>query len=188
MRVFIGIEFIDPIKQYLKDVQDTMKTTIVSGDFTLYSNFHLTLKYIGQIYNHEYDELCQCIDDVCENTSAFPIKINDIGVFHKKNSSILWVGVHDLQHDLKKLYNNLEHEIIASGFDADDRKYRPHVTLGKKVIFSQGSFTSKLPLYKNDIQCTKLTLFESHRVNGILTYTPVYTKEFKNILQEDNHA
>jgi len=185
MRVFIGIEFDEPIKQYLKDVQDVVKTTTISGEFTLYSNFHLTLKYIGQINNNEFDELCDCIDDVSKDISPFYVKINDIGVFHKKNSSIVFVGVQDPFNSLKRLYTKLEQTIIEAGFDPDERKYRPHITLGKKVVFRSGNFTNELPYYHNDIRCTKITLFESHRVNGVLTYTPIYIRKLQEQLQEE---
>lgn len=185
MRVFIAIEFNDPIKQYLKTVQDIVKTTTVSGNFTHYSNFHLTLKYLGNIYNGEYDDLCQCIDDISKQISNFSIKIGDIGAFHKKNSSILWVGITEGKEQLKRLYTIIEREVTNSGFDPDERKYRPHITLGKKVVFSGGSFTNGLPYFNDSIECTRLTLFESHRVDGVLTYTPIYSKEFTKQDEEE---
>lgn len=180
MRVFIAIEFADEVKRYLKKVQDVVKSTAVRGNFTHYENFHLTLKYIGNIYNGEYEELCQCIDDICKDVSPFSIRIGDLGVFHKKNSSIFWVGVTDGKDRLKSLFKKIESEVTQSGFEAENRKYRPHVTVAKKVVLSQGSFTNGLPYYNVDIPCTSLTLFQSHRVDGVLTYTPLYTRAFTN--------
>lgn len=179
MKVFIAIEFEDEVKRYLKEVQDIVKTTTVSGNFTHYTNFHLTLKYIGNIYNGEYEELCQCIDDVCSETSPFFIKIGDIGVFQKKNNSIVWVGVTEGKTKLQRLFKRIETEVVASGFDAEERKYRPHVTIGKKVVFANGTYTNGLPYHNEPIPCARLTLFESHRVDGVLTYTPLYSKPFE---------
>lgn len=174
MRVFYAIEFSDDIKRYLKDVQDVVKSTTVSGRFTHYGNFHLTLKYIGNIYNGEYEELCQVLDDVASSIKPFSIKIGDLGAFHKKNSSIIWVGVTTGKTSLKRLYRKLESELTTSGFEADNRKYRPHITIGKKVTFSNGSFTSEMPYYDHDITVSHITLFQSHRVDDVLTYTPLY--------------
>jgi len=101
-----------------------------------------------------------------------------LGAFHKKNSSILWVGVTKGKQPLKRLFTNLEKEVVASGFEPENRKYRPHITLGKKVVFSGGSFTNGLPYYNEDLTVAKLTLFQSHRVEGVLTYTPLYQKAF----------
>ena len=174
MRVFYAVEFEDDVKRYVKDVQDIVKTTTVSGNFTHYTNFHLTLKYIGNIYNGEFDELCQCLDDVATITKPFVIRIGDIGVFHKKNSSILWVGVTKGKKKLKQVFQKLEQEVVTSGFEPEIRNYRPHITLGKKVVFSEGSFTNGLPYYDHDIEVKSITLFQSHRIDGVLTYTPLY--------------
>jgi len=127
MRVFIAIEFEDLVKRYLKDVQDIVKTTTYNGNFTHYTNFHLTIKYIGEIYNGEYEEICQCIDDICSVTSPFSIKIGDIGYFHKKTGNIVWVGVTDGKDKLKSLFRKTNKETVLSGFNSEDRKYRPHI-------------------------------------------------------------
>lgn len=178
MRVFYAIEFEDKVKRYLKDVQDVIKSTTYSGNYTHYKNFHLTIKYVGNIYNGEYEELTAIMDDVCEHVKPFTIRIGDLGAFHKKNSSILWVGVTHGKDNVKSLYNKLESEIVESGFEADHRKFRPHVTLGKKIVFNNGALAEDLPYFNEDIVCTKLTLFQSHRIDGVLTYTPLYQKEF----------
>ena len=178
MRVFIALEFDDSVKRYLKNVQDVVKTTAVSGNFTQYKNFHLTVKYIGHIYNGEYEELCSCIDEVCSSTSPFSIRIGDIGAFHKKNTSIMWVGVTDGKDRLKKLFKIVEEEVVNSGFEAENRKYRPHITIGKKVVFGDSTFSNGLPFHSDDIYFPRLTLFQSHRVEGVLTYTPLYTQVF----------
>lgn len=178
MRVFIAIAFSDKVKQYLRTVQDIIKTTAYGGNFTHYKNFHLTIKYIGNIYNGEYEELTNCLDDICEHTTPFSIRIGDIGMFHKKSSSIVWVDVTKGKKLLKELFQEVEKEVTKSGFDKEERKYRAHITLAKKVMFQNGTFTNGLPYFDYDIPCTKLTLFESHRVDGIVTYTPLYTKDF----------
>lgn len=179
MRVFIAIEFDDSVKRFLKDVQDVVKATSISGDFTHYSNFHLTIKYIGTIYNGDYDELCQCIEDAAEKMAPFSIRIGDIGAFTSKTSSIIWVGITKGKHHLKQLFDYVESEVTQSGFAKEERKYKPHITIGKKVVFDNGHFTNELPFYQKDIPCTKLTLFESHRVDGVLTYTPLYRVPLK---------
>ncbi len=178
MRVFYGIDFEDDVKRYLKDVQDILKTTTIGGDFTHYKNFHLTIKYIGNILNGEYEELCAILDDVCEIIQPFSIRIGDLGAFQKKNSSIIYVDVIKGKTPLVKLFDAIEKEVVESGFEPENRKYRPHVTLGKKVVFHNGSFTNELPYYNHEIRCTKLTLFESKRIDGVLTYTPLYQKSF----------
>ena len=176
MRVFIAIEFEDEVKRYLKEVQDIVKTTTYSGNFTHYKNFHLTVKYIGEIYNGEYQELCHCIDDICKNTAPFSIKIGDLGFFNKKTTNIVWVGVTRGREDYVKLHKRTDKETNRSGFAPELRKFRPHVTIGKKVVFNSAAVAGGLPYYNKEIEIKKLTLFQSHRVDGVLTYTPLYSQ------------
>lgn len=178
MRVFIAIELKDNVKQFLKSVQDIVKTTTYNGNFTNYDNFHLTVKYIGEIFNGEYEELCHCIDDICRNTAPFSIKIGDIGFFSKKTSNIIYVGVTKGKEKVMKLHKTTDRETNISGFAPELRKFKPHITIGKKVIFSNGSYSNGLPYFKDEIEVSKLTLMESSRINGVLTYTPLYTQVF----------
>lgn len=178
MRVFIAIEFDDHVKQYLNDVQDIVKSTTYNGNFTRYNNFHLTIKYIGEIYNGEYQELCHCMDDICRTTSPFSIKIGDIGFFNKKTTNIVWVGVTRGKEEVMRLHKKTDKETNRSGFSPELRKFKPHVTIGKKVIFNNCCFTNGLPLFLTEIPVTKLTLFQSSRIDGVLTYTPLYEQYF----------
>jgi 2'-5' RNA ligase len=176
MRVFIAIEFDDRVKRYLKEVQDIVKTTTYNGNFTHYKNFHLTIKYIGNIYNGEFEELCHCIDDICSATSPFSIKLGDIGFFNKKTTNIVWVGVVKGKEQVMRLHKKTDRETNRSGFAPELRKFRPHVTIGKKVIFCNGAMTNRLPILNEEIQVTKVTLFQSSRIDGVLTYTPLYSQ------------
>ncbi|MDC0558977.1 RNA 2',3'-cyclic phosphodiesterase [Candidatus Izimaplasma bacterium] len=176
MRVFIAIEFDDIVKRYLRDVQDVVKHSTLKGNFTYYGNFHLTIKYIGTIYNGEYEDICQVVDDICQNTSPFSIKVGDIGFFNKKNTNIVWVGITKGKDYIKRLFQVTERESTESGFEPELRKYRPHITIGKKVEFGRGGYQNGLPYYNEEIKVTKLTLFESSRIDGVLTYTPLYTQ------------
>jgi len=176
MRVFLAIEFEDHVKRYLKEVQDIVKTTSYNGNFTHYRNFHLTIKYIGEIYNGEYQELCQCVEDICSSTAPFSIKIGDLGFFNKKTMNIVWVGVTRGKDEVIKLQKTTDKVTIRSGFAPELRKFKPHVTVGKKVIFNIGGMSNELPYFSEEIPVTRLTLFESHRMQGVLTYTPLYSQ------------
>lgn len=177
MRVFIAVEFKDEVKRYLKDVQDVVKLTTYNGNFTHYDNFHLTVKYIGEIYNGEYEDLCQCVDDICDRILPFSIKIGDIGFFNKKSTNIVWVGISRNKEKILKLHRYTDQITNDMGFAPELRKFRPHVTIGKKVIFSDFGFTSRLPFYDEKITVDRITIMESSRIDGILTYTPLYSKK-----------
>lgn len=179
MRVFIGIEFDSDVKEYLHSIQSIIKPGIIKGDFTRLENFHLTTKYIGHVTEDELDQLEDIIDEVCEELHAFDIKINGIGSFEKKHSSIVWVGILEGKTDLSNLFHKIERKTVLKGFQKEERKYRPHITLGKKIVFSPYTRTEYIPRYENIVSIKKITLFLSERIDGVLTYTPIYENQLK---------
>ena len=179
MRVFIGFEFDTAVKEYLNSIQSIIKPGTVKGDFTLLDNFHLTTKYIGNVSEEEVDMLIDIIDEVCECIEPFTIKINGLGSFEKKHSSIVWVGILRGKEYLQKVFSKVERKTVEAGFEKEQRKYRPHITLGKKIVFSRHSSTEYIPSYDEIVHINKITLFESHRIDGVLTYTPIYSNQLQ---------
>ncbi len=179
MRVFIGIEFDNKVKEYLHSIQSIIKPGTFKGDFTRLDNFHLTTKYIGHVNDEELETLEDIIDDVCDSLHQFEIKINGIGTFEKRNNSIIWVGVLRGKEHLNKLFHKIERRTVEEGFDRETRKYRPHITLAKRVVFSKHSGTEYIPSYDDVIHVKRITLFESSRYDGELIYTPIYSKEMQ---------
>jgi 2'-5' RNA ligase len=176
MRVFIGVEFDYKVKDYLNGVKEMIKENVKSGDFTNYDNYHLTLRYIGNIYDDEQEVLEEVLDEVSKKIKAFDIKVGDIGTFGKGNTSIVWVGITKGKKELTSMYGVLEEELYFNGFDKEERKYNPHITIGKKVHLN-GHGGGYLEPYNDIIKVQTITLFHSHRVNGVLTYTPIYRKD-----------
>ncbi|MFH5882188.1 RNA 2',3'-cyclic phosphodiesterase [Liberiplasma polymorphum] len=181
MRVFIGIGFDESVKKYLLETQEYLKTTFYQAKFTHYDNFHITLKYIGLITHHELDSLYQIVNSISKTYKAFNIKIGDLGSYNIRGKQLFWIDVTEGKKALQKLYNKVEQALVFEEFKADQRKYNPHVTIAREVVLNNHLNTSKrLPVYKEPINVNKITIFESHRVNGLLTYTPLYECELVN--------
>jgi 2'-5' RNA ligase len=174
MRIFIGLSLNQEQKSYLKKVQDVVKLTTLKGTFTHFNNFHITLKYIGHVTSSDIDNLMDIMDKVSSNMDSFSLKIGDFGAFTRKNSSIIWIGITKGSSSLSRLYQKIEAKCVESGFEPDNRKYKPHITLGKKVVFANDHNIVDIPFYSKEVKIEKITLFESSRIDGILTYTPIY--------------
>lgn len=179
MRVFIGIEFNDKEKEYLHKIKEIIRPNTISGEYTSYSNFHLTIKYIGKISDDDLEVLMEVIDDVSYKIKPFYLKFGELGSFDRKHSSIVWMGFQNGKSSLTTLFKHIESKTVSEGFEEEGRKYRPHVTMGKKVVFNGNTVTELLPSHPDSIEVKYITLFESHRVNGVLTYTPIYRKELE---------
>lgn len=92
---------------------------------------------------------------------------------------IVWVGLKGELDRLNHLYSRLETSLSDIGIARETRKYSPHITLGRQVALS-GDF-SKLakdisPDCNSVIEVSRITLMESTRKDGRLTYVPLFVQ------------
>jgi 2'-5' RNA ligase len=173
MRVFTAITLSIQIRDYLKELQEYIKPYVLKGNFTDYDNFHLTLRFIGEIQN-EKNRIVAAMGQAASETGSFLLSTDEIGTFKKKNKYILWLGVTPLQ-ELQRFYQNLESAMEQQGFSQEERPYRPHITLGRELVMTKEveEVRQILPYRRMHIAIDHIALMESKRINGKLTYAPL---------------
>jgi len=176
MRLFIAINFNDEIKDDLCNAIQGLKTNSYKGNFTKRENLHLTLVFIGE--SSRVDDITKAMNKVDEGT--FEISIGGLGKFRRNGGDIYWIGVEN-NSSLTRVYSKLYEELKVAGFQLEDREYTPHLTLGREVVindsFDRKAFEDTIPKMKLTVY--KISLMKSARIDGRLTYTPIYEKELK---------
>jgi RNA 2',3'-cyclic 3'-phosphodiesterase len=179
MRVFIAIEFSKEIKEYIYRVQQDIKISIEKGNFSNMENFHLTLKFIGELSQDKILSLKQAIEKTASSAVSFKLNTDTIGFFPRGNKKILWMALAEEDNLLEKLFLSLEGELEKIGIKKEERPFSPHITLVREAILKE-DFTvleQKTKLENREICVEKISLMESTRINGKLTYIPLYVCE-----------
>ena len=91
-------------------------------------NYHITLRFIGDIEGHVADEIANALDRV--RRRAFPLTLSGVGVFGGKKPHAVWAGV-AASPDLTALQGEIDRICQRLGISADPRKFTPHVTLAR---------------------------------------------------------
>lgn len=177
MRVFIGLGLSIKTKENLYDLQRAWLDHAIHKNPTNFNNFHLTLKYIGEINEKQIEELKYALDETLENEKSFKIKIGNIGSFVKGEKEIIWAGLTEGTAKLRNLQKVVVKAIIDANIPIKKEKYTPHITLGREVVFLDG--VHHLPLINEIEEIKKVTMFRSHRINNELTYTPIFEFELR---------
>ncbi|MBM6613789.1 RNA 2',3'-cyclic phosphodiesterase [Desemzia sp. RIT804] len=174
MRLFIGIELSQSVKESLFVVQQQLKPYSIKGKFTSPKNFHLTLEFIGEATEKEIEVYKTIISSVAEVSSSFVVSLDHIGKFIQKNKSILWAGP-STAYSLNKLYDRLHVEFSSRYLEMDKKQYTPHITLGRNIVLNDSFEQVKKELHWNAIPLTidNITLFESTHINGHLVYRAI---------------
>lgn len=89
----------------------------------------MTLVFLGKV---DTDHI-PCIRKVAASITVQPFTLELSEVHHWKRPRVLWCGPDHIPLQLSKLVNDLQQGLIACGFEPEERDYKPHVTLMRKV-------------------------------------------------------
>lgn len=180
MRVYIAIDFEDNIKNYFDNITSHIKKHCIKGSFTRKNNFHLTIRFIGEADDFQIAKIKEVIDQAVLKISPFKLLVNNLGIFKRKNTNILWIGVEE-SSVLSELYNELS--ILLKGFKIPfhDKLFMPHITLGRRVLLPEDSedLNSLIPFEKTSIPVKSISLMASKEENGKLNGVPIYKVNLK---------
>jgi 2'-5' RNA ligase len=123
-RLFTGLE-IPP--EVALDLQ-IMQGGIPGARWMDPGNYHLTLRFIGDIDSALAHEVARGLDQV--SFRPFAVKLQGVGVFGGNKPHTLYAGVAE-SGELRRLRDAHERLCQVLGVAAEPRKFLPHVTLAR---------------------------------------------------------
>jgi len=119
MRLFLAIDLPENIVHILKETQRTLPGK-------LNKNFHITLKFLGDVEESKIPDLIKNLEFISQD--PFTLKLHNLGAFPNLQSPrVIWVGLSP-----KEPLINL-HKQIARALNFVP-KLRPHITLSGLVL------------------------------------------------------
>lgn len=91
-------------------------------------NYHITLRFIGDIDGRTADEVVDRLDRV--ERPEFEVNLTGIGSFGSKKPHSIWAGVSQ-SAEMTALQGEIERICQRLGLPPDPRKFTPHVTLAR---------------------------------------------------------
>lgn len=107
----------------------------------------------------------------------FTLSLSKIGSFKRREGNIYWLGVND-NETLYSIHKKVHQCLTDKGFELEDREYKPHITLGRRVILKDDFIADELKdlVGKIKIHIDKVDLMKSEFTNGKLKYNVLYSK------------
>jgi 2'-5' RNA ligase len=131
MRCFIAIEMSETVKSALSVIEEEFKKSRADVKWVNPENMHLTLKFLGNIKEEIVEKIINIMKRICSHYSPFNLEIKSVGMFpNRKSPRVLWVGVED-NNVLKTFQEEIDNGMASTGFEREDRKFTPHLTLGR---------------------------------------------------------
>jgi RNA 2',3'-cyclic 3'-phosphodiesterase len=171
MRLFVALDMPWSVREQLAALSGT---GIPGARWVPPENYHLTLRFIGDIPGH----VARDVDDalLAIRTRGFPLTLTGTGTFGKGGvSNALWVGV-ERTPSLDHLRNKIETALQRCGLEPERRRFQPHVTLARldnPAEAKVAAFVQAHNLFRTEpIPVEHFTLFSSLLNKDHAVYTP----------------
>ena len=93
------------------------------------SNLHITLEFLGEV--SEYNQQLIINQANLIQVEPFDIELSHIGWWRKPG--VLWIGAQHIPEPLINLVESIKQVVTKQGLETDERTFKPHVTIARKV-------------------------------------------------------
>ena len=182
IRSFIAIDLPQETRQGLTIIQEHLRQSRATVRWVKPGSIHLTLKFLGNVHPAQIDEIAAAAAQLVRDEPVFALCAAGLGSFpSQRNPRVIWVGIQGETERLARIQARLEKDLVPLGFAREQRKFRPHLTLGRlkdrgsRQALIEAMASLELPkfnsfdvaeiiLYKSDLRPTGAIYTKLHRM------------------------
>jgi 2'-5' RNA ligase len=175
MRLFIGVDLPAEIKQALLRFQSELKELGVMGFWKSPENFHITLEFLGELESDQVAVLTETMSKAASHCRPFGLTIGELGAFPSfKRPHTLWTAVRGNLAELNRLRQDLHQELKNKGFNLDERKFKPHISLASRPKLDKIDISLVRSKILGEYMVAEIVLFESKVIHGKRVYINLF--------------
>jgi len=179
IRSFISIDIEDPvIVDKIQKIQALLEDKNTKIKFVEPENLHITLRFLGEIYESQIKELITALKIVKKTT--FRIHFKYLGAFPSiQRARVIWIGVEKGEEDLKQLSMQVNQIVDKLRIGKkENKKFTPHLTIGRLKTRPSRHFIETITRNSN-IDIGEIDVTEFRLKQSILTSRgPIYKTLF----------
>jgi 2'-5' RNA ligase len=95
-------------------------------------NLHYTLRFLGEVGEDGARRAGEAAAEAAAKSRAFPALLGGLGAFpNPRRARVIWLGLSEGGEALVALAQDLDRALAKRGFGAADKRFSPHLTLGR---------------------------------------------------------
>ncbi|MCL5036990.1 MAG: RNA 2',3'-cyclic phosphodiesterase [Chloroflexi bacterium] len=131
MRLFVAVQLDDHVRRHLEQLQEKLRPGCSFVRWVRPESIHLTLKFLGEAEEEKLKSILNALAPLKDNHSPFTLEFENTGAFPSiSRPSVIWFGVKN-KPELIRLQQEVDKRLEKIGFPREDRKFKPHLTLGR---------------------------------------------------------
>jgi 2'-5' RNA ligase len=155
-RLFVGV----PIATGTREKLLRRVPRDLPGRMSPAENWHFTLRFLGATLPDQKERVVHELS-VTEFGKSFEIQFDGLGAFpNARKARVIWLGVGKGGDRLSDIATLVEGAAVRSGFEAERRKFSPHLTLSRL----------KDPVSVAQVLSVQKPISESMRVEKVILY------------------
>lgn len=133
MRLFIAVNLSLEARDAIQSALDDFPVANPPWRWVSPDNWHLTLKFLGEIPPAQIDPLKSALNDVAKKHEAFEMTLGAFGGFpNLRNPRVLFYNIEQGARELQSLANDVDVAVEkAVGLERERRRFQAHVTVAR---------------------------------------------------------
>ena len=132
LRTFIAVEAAPPIRKRALELIERLRPTQANVKWVGAAELHWTLKFLGDVTPLELPDLCDALEEAASDVPPFEIGAIGAGAFPEiSRPRTVWLGVGEGEAEFVALHDRIKDALAPLGFREEQRRFRPHLTLGR---------------------------------------------------------
>ncbi|GIW79811.1 MAG: RNA 2',3'-cyclic phosphodiesterase [Gemmatales bacterium] len=177
IRTFIAVDPDKAIRNRLVSLQESLAAVDSDIKWVEPENLHVTLLFLGEVEDRQLSEVCRIVQACADRHEAFLMTVENVGAFpNLHRPRVVWAGIGEGKQELCALHDELEIPMQDLGYRREERRYTPHITLGRIRNKGPASGLAQALNKKTGWKAGETQIREIHVMSSELTpQGPVYT-------------
>jgi len=163
-RLFFGLALPEATRSALQAASEQASLP-PTARASLPQNYHMTLVFLGQVSAGQLP----CVERAAAriHLPGFQLQLDQLG--HWPRPQVLWAAPSAPPGALQQLVTALQQQLLVCGFKPEQRPYRPHVTLARRLRHFDGPSVLKTVAW----QARQFHLYRSNPAPDGVRYHPI---------------
>lgn len=132
LRTFIAVEISAETRARARQLFERLKGTDAKISWVKPECLHLTLKFLGDVDLRDIPAVCEAVTRAVADLPPFEIEVHGAGAFPTgARPRTIWLGVGRGADDMVALHDAVDGALGAFGYRREQRRFRPHLTVGR---------------------------------------------------------
>jgi 2'-5' RNA ligase len=132
VRTFIAVEIPGEVKSRASQLITRLEVAPAKVKWVAPRHMHWTLKFLGDVDMLETPQICEAVARAVEPLAPFDVEARGAGAFpDAERPRTVWIGMGAGSAEMIELHDAIESELAKLGYRAENRRFRPHLTIGR---------------------------------------------------------